>query len=194
MNRRLPLILVAAVLVLCAIGVIIVGVDAGSGFGAVAYTVGDTKVSQQTVNNDLKALAEHNDFPLAAFAAKFRTTDGAVNSTGAAQWLSIEIYRHIASDVLARQGKKITDADRKDAVAAIASQSGPTFEKLLRKLPDGLQRRLEDVLVLQTRFQNTNLGKPHVTVDPKYGFWSRKNLAVCPPTGCPKAASSSTGG
>jgi hypothetical protein len=194
MNRRLPLILVAGVLVLCVIGAIVVGVTAGSSFGAVAYTVGDTKVSQQDVNNDLKALAHNNAFPLAAFAEKFRTTDGAVDSTGAAQWLSIEIYRQIASDYLARQGKKISDADRKDAVAAVAAQSGPTFEKLLRKLPGDLQRRLEDVLVLQSTLQNANLGKPHVTVDPKYGFWSRKKLAVCPPTGCPAASASSTGG
>ena len=109
MNRRLPLILVAGVLVLCLVGVIVAGISAGSGFGAVAYTVGDTKVSQQTVNDDLRALAENNKFAITALAPKFRTTDGAVDSSGAADWLTIEIYRQVGSDALAKQGEKITD-------------------------------------------------------------------------------------
>lgn len=193
MNRRLPLILVAGVLVLCLVGVILAGISAGSGFGAVAYTVGDTKVSQQTVNDDLKALAENNKFAITALAPKFRTTDGAVDSSGAADWLTIEIYRQVGSDALAKRNEKITDSDRKTALASVVSQAGPSFQTLLRKLPVGMQRRLLDVLALQSRVQQTAFKGVHITVDPKYGFWNAKTFQVCPPTGCP-SASATTGG
>src|SRR3954451_20511685 len=151
MNRRLPLILVAGVLVACLVGVILAGITAGSGFGAVAYTVGDTKVSQQTVNDDLKALAEHNKFAMTALAPKFRSTDGAVDASGAADWLTIEIYRQVGSDALAKRHERITDRDRQTALAGVVSQAGASFQTELRKLPATLQRRLLDVLALQTR-------------------------------------------
>jgi len=194
MNRRLPLILVAGVLVLCLVGVILAGISAGSGFGAVAYTVGDTKVSQQTVNNDLRALAENNKFAITALAPKFRTTDGAVDSSGAADWLTIEIYRQVGSDALAKRNEKITESDRNTALANVVSQAGPSFRTELRKLPVGLQRRLLDVLALQSRVKTSAFKGVHITVDPKYGFWNAKTFAVCPPTGCPKAAASSSAG
>jgi hypothetical protein len=193
MNRRLPLILVAGVLVLCLVGVILAGISAGSGFGAVAYTVGDTKVSQQSVNDDLKALADNNKFAITALAPEFRTTDGAVNSSGAADWLTVEIFRQVGSDALAKRHQKISDGDRNTALANVVSQAGPSFRTLLRKLPVGLQRRLLDVLALQSRVKTAAFKGVHITVDPKYGFWNAKRFAVCPPTGCPKA-SSTTGG
>lgn len=185
MNRRLPLILVAGVLVLCVIGVVVVGVNAGSGFGAVAYTVGDTKVSQQTVNDDLRNLADHNSFATMAIAPQFRTTDGAVNSSGAADWLTVEIYRTVGNDWLAARDQKITAADRKDALDSVVGQAGPSFERELRKLPRDMQDRLLDVLAMQTRVKTAAFKGVKITVDPKYGFWNPKRLAVCPPTGCP---------
>ena len=194
MNRRLPLILVAGVLVLCLVGVILAGISAGSGFGAVAYTVGDTKVLQQSVNDDLKALADNNKFATTALAPEFKTTYGAVNSSGAADWLTVEIFRQVGSDALAKQHQKITDDDRNTALANVVSQAGPSFRTLLRKLPGGLQRRLLDVLALQSRVKAAAFKGVHITVDPKYGFWNAKRLAVCPPTGCPSAAASSTTG
>ncbi len=124
MNRRLPLILVAGLLALCVIGVIVVGVDTGSGLGAVAYTVGDTKVSQRSVNADLQALAEDNQFSTQNIAATFRTTNGAVASSAAADWLTIEIYRQRASQILAKRGEAITDSQRKAAVAGVVAQAG----------------------------------------------------------------------
>jgi len=194
MNRRLPLILVAGVLALCVIGVIVVGATAGSGFGAVAYTVGDTKVSQREVSDDLKALADNNKFAITAIAPEFRTTDGAVNSAGAADWLTVAIYRQVGTDALAKQGEKITDSDRKTALANVSSQAGPSFETELRKLPASLQRRLGDVLALQSRVKTSAFKGVHITVDPKYGFWNAKRYAVCPPTGCPKASASAAAG
>lgn len=194
MNRRLPLILVAGVLVLCVIGVIVVGVTAGSSFGAVAYTVGDTKVSQQSVNDDLRSLAEHNSFATTALAPKFRTTDGAVDSGGAATWLTVEIYRQVGTDALAKQHQSVTDADRRDALDAIVGQAGPSFRTQLRQLPSSMQRRLLDVLALQNRVKASAFRGVKVTVDPKYGFWNAKRLAVCPPTGCPAASGSPSSG
>jgi hypothetical protein len=197
MNRRLPLLLVAGVLALCLVGVVVVGVTAGSGFGAVAYTVDGTKVSQQSVNDDLATLADHDTFATQTVAATFRATPGAVTSAGAADWLTIEIYRQLGTRRLAAKGVRITAANRKAAVAAVVAQSGPAFATQLRALPTDLQDRLADVLVLQSALPSSGLKGADVTVDPKYGFWNAKQGRVCPPTGCPAAsasASSGTGG
>jgi len=192
MNRRLPLILVAVVLALCAVGAVVVGIGAGSGFGAVAYTVGDTKVSQRSVNDDLAALADHDAFATLTISDTFRATSGSVTANGAADWLTIEIYRRLGTAKLAAQGDRITDARRKDAIDAVIAQAGTEFGKELRRLPDGIERRLADVLVLQSVVESSVLQGAHVTVDPKYGSWNAKQGRVCPTTGCPAAASSSS--
>jgi hypothetical protein len=180
MNRRLPLILVAGALVLCLVGVILAGISAGSGFGAVAYTVGDTKVSQQSVNDDLKARADNPAFTKSVFGATFQTTPGAVDSTSAAGWLTLEIRREVAS-----RGRSVTAAQRQQALDTATSQAGEAFAKALGRLPAGLQRRLLDLIAVQSRLKAQLFKGVHITVDPKYGFWSPKNFAVCPPTGCP---------
>ena len=192
MNRRLPLILVAGVLALCVVGVIVVGVDAGSSFGAVAYTVNGTKVSQQSVNADLRTLAEHDDFSTQNIAATFRTTNGAVSSSAAADWLTVEIYRQRGSQILAKRGEPITESQRKAVIAAVVAQGGASFRDGLKALPKGLQQRLADILVIQQKVTGAKaFTGAHVTVDPKYGFWSARRRQVCPPTGCRAAASSS---
>jgi hypothetical protein len=193
MNRRLPLVLVAGLLALCVVGVIVVGVDAGSGFGAVAYTVGGTKVSQRSVNADLRTLAEHDDFSTQNIAATFRTTNGAVSSSAAADWLTVEIYRQRGSQILAKRGQPITDSQRKAVIAAIVAQGGASFQQGLKTLPAGLQRRLADILVIQQKVTGAKaLQGVEVTVDPKYGFWSARRHQVCPPSGCRAASSSSS--
>jgi hypothetical protein len=194
MNRRLPLILVAGVLVLCVIGVILAGISAGSGFGAVAYTVGDTKVSQQSVNDDLKALAENKSFSESQLAQPFQTTPGAVASTASATWLTLEIRRVVFADALAKQGGSVSAKARTAALAEIVGQVGPSFRTQLRTLPRGMQHRLLDFLVLQGKVKAAAFKGVHITVDPKYGFWSPRRLAVCPPTGCPKASASAAAG
>lgn len=188
---RLPLLLVAAVLVVCLVGVVLAGVSMGSGFSAVAYTVGDTKVSQRTVDADLRTLAEHNTFATQSIAANFRTTPGAVDATGAASWLTIEIYRTVGLDWLAKQGERITEAKRQAVLANLVSQSGPSFRTQLRTLPAALQRKILDVLVMQTDVQSTAFEGVRITVDPKYGHWSAKQRQVCPPTGCPSTTGAS---
>lgn len=190
MNRRLPLILVAGVLVLCLVGVILAGISAGSGFGAVAYTVGDTKVSQQSVNDDLKALAEQDTFAKNFLSQSFQTTDGAVDATGAAGWLTYEIYRTVGVQALAKQGKKVTEEQRQAAVEEQVNQSGPSFRAAFDKLPKDLRNRLFDLLVVGQRVKA--LKAAHITVDPKYGFWNAKRQIVCPPTGCPAPAASAS--
>ncbi|MFN8028337.1 MAG: hypothetical protein U0W40_18825 [Acidimicrobiia bacterium] len=189
-TRRLPLILVAGVLVLCLVGVVLAGIDAGSGFGAVAYTVGDTKVSQQTVNDDLKALAEQKTFASTFLSQSFQTTDGAVDSAAAAGWLTYEIYRTVGTQALAKQGKKITDQQRQAAVDEQVTQSGPSFRAAFKDLPADVRNRLYDLLVVGQRVKA--LKQAHITVDPKYGFWNAKRQIVCPPTGCPAPAASAS--
>jgi hypothetical protein len=194
MNRRLPLILVAGVLALCVIGVVVVGIDAGSGFGAVAYTGGDTGVSQQSVNDSLSDLADHNDFASQGLATPFKTTSGAVASSAGATWLTIEIYRQIGTDVLAEKGQHVTAAARKQAVDSLFQQIPAALQKSFRAMPQYLQDDIASLLVVQNKVTVRAFKGVKITVDPKYGFWNPKRHIVCPPTGCPAAGASSTTG
>jgi hypothetical protein len=204
MNRRLPLILVAGVLALCLIGVIVVGATAGSGFGAVAYTVDDSRVSQVSVKDDLAALADHPKLASGVFGVDpFATTAGAVSSTGAASWLTLRVELDI---LRAAPGAKPSASDLTAARKSLLDQlkSSPTVRRDFLGLPSSMQDAIVEINVYSAAAQSSParnrqlaraIKRAHVTVDPKYGFWNRKRLAVCPPTGCPApSASASAGG
>jgi hypothetical protein len=203
MNRRLPLILVAGVLVLCVIGVIVVGVTAGSSFGAVAYSVDGTKVSQQTVNDDLKALAGHPTLAKDFFGVNpFKTTDGAVASSGAASWLTLRVELDVLRSSTVT---KPTAAELQQARSSTLSQlqSDANIHREFLALPRAMQDAIVEINLYAAAAQNSSAQSrqitrafrhAHVTVDPKYGFWNAKRLTVCPPTGCPAASGTSSSG
>lgn len=206
MKRRLPLIFVSVVTVICLAGATIAGVAASaSNFSPVAYRVNSTKVSQATVDRDLKALAD------SATAAKVekvfgqspKTTNGSVSSAFTATWLDLEIRNQLLRQGAEKAKVVVSDKDReaqRSVLDKLLTDNNITFK--LAALPDPLQRALLDnyaypvALGLGTQakisaFFTAALRKSDIAIDPRYGTWNPKK-GVCAPTGC--AASTTTGG
>ena len=206
MKRRLPLIFVSVLTVICLAGATIAGVAASAGnFSPVAYRVNDTKVSQATVDHDLKALAD------SATAAKVEkifgqsptTTTGSVSSAFTATWLDLQIRNELLRQGAEKAKVVVSDKDReaqRTVLDKLLADNSITFD--LAALPDTLQRSLLDnyaypvALGLDTQekisaFFTAALRKSDIAIDPRYGTWNPKQ-GVCAPTGC--AASTTTGG
>lgn len=212
MSRRIdslnwPLVLVSAIAVVAVVGAIVVGVAAGDGFSAVAYTVNDTKVSQHTVDGQLRSLADHNAFSGPVFGANnvFKTSSSAVSGAGSASWLTIQIELDVVHTALAERGaapsKAQLAAARTSLLANFAqAQVGVDLRSEFGKLPRSLQDDVVEFVAVQSVVKASTvlnaavvkaLRRADVSVDPKYGFWSAKRQEVCPPTGCPRATASS---
>jgi hypothetical protein len=194
MKRHLPLVLVSIVVVLCLVGAVVAGVAAGSGSGAVAYRVDGTQVSQATIDRELSWFATSPAVAkgVAAQGQTLRRSQGSINSELSASWLT----QRIEVDVLRSQAKrskvKVSDALRARIAKQVAGQ--------VKGAPTSVRDYFVDlnayVNVLGFASQtdlSTFLGKAFaksdVTVDPRYGTW-HPTRGVCPPSGCPAAASS----
>jgi hypothetical protein len=206
MKRRLPLIFVAVVIVLCLVAASVAAVASGVSGSAVAYQVNDTKVSQATVDQDLKALADtHYQSKIKqVFSGAAVTTDGAVSSSFTATWLTLQIRNELFRQALEKANVSVSSAEKEKQRAAIdglIAQNGLTF-----KIAD-LPAPLEDTLLKSyaypvalgltsdaklTAFFRAALRNADIRVDPRYGRWNPARGAVCAPTGC--ASSASTGG
>ena len=168
---------------LCVVGVSIAAVAAGG--SALAYSVNGTRVSQQTINDQLDDLANTK---ATTGASK---TEGSISSQAAAQVLTINIVRDVLRDAAERQGKTVTDQDRKQARSSVASQLSGYPASYVDVAVDvqaygdalGLQdsNALNAFLVRQFRTAD-------VQVNPRYGTWHPRK-GVCPPTGCTSTAS-----
>jgi hypothetical protein len=206
MKRRLPLIFVAVITVLCLVGAIIAGVAASaSSFSPVAYSVNGTKVSQATVDHDLKALADSSTAAKVqkVFGQSPTATDGGVSSSFTATWLDLQIRNQILYQGAEKAKVVVSDRDREAQRAGIdqlLTQNNLTFK--LADLPDTLERALLDnyaypvALGLDTQdkvnaFFTAAVRKADIAIDPRYGFWSPRQ-GVCAPSGC--ATSSASGG
>ena len=205
MKRRLPLIFVAVVTVICLVAASIAAVASGVNGSAVAYQVNGTKVSQGRVDQDLKALADaaYQSKIKQVFAAAASTTDGAVSSSFTATWLDLQIRNELFRQAAEKANVSVSAADKEQQRAAIdnlIAQNGLTF-----KLAD-LPEPLEDALLTNyaypvalgltteaklTAFFRAALRNSEIRIDPRYGRWSPTH-GVCAPTGCSSAAS--TGG
>lgn len=185
MTRRLPLILVAVVTVLCVVGVSIAAVAAGG--SALAYSVNGTRVSQKTIDGQLDDLANTK---ATTGASK---TDGSISSQAAAQVITINIVREVLRDAAERQGKKVTDQDRKQARSSVVSQLSGYPSSYVDVAVDvqayGNALGLQDSNALNA-FLVQQFGKADVQVNPRYGTWHPRT-GVCPPSGC---VSTSSGG
>ena len=206
MKRRLPLIFVAVLTVLGLVGATVAGVAASANnFSPVAYRVNDTKVSQATVDHQLKALADPDTAPKVAkvFGASPTTTEGGVSSTFTATWLDLQIRNHLLAQGAEMAKVVVSDNDRdaqRGVIDKLLSDNNITFN--LAALPDTLERALLDnyaypvALGLDTQakvtaFVTAAVRKADIAIDPRYGFWNPRQ-GVCAPSGC--ASASSAGG
>jgi len=197
MKRRLPLIFVAVVAVVCLVAASVAAVASGVSGSAVAYTVNGTKVSQATVDHQLKELADKGAAKLTQqlFQADVATTEGSVGSKVTAAWLNLQIRRELFRQAAEKAGVELSDADR-DAQRVVIDQqlASGNLKFKLADLPKVLRDALVDDFAYPVAFKlssqdafNTfvaNLARTaDVTIDPRYGRWSPRQ-GVCAPTGC----------
>ena len=205
MKRRLPLILVAVVTVICLVAASVAAVASGVNASAVAYQVNGTKVSQASVDQDLKAMADtHYQSKIKqVFSAAAVTTDGAVSSSFTATWLDLQIRNELFRQGLEQANIIVGTAEKEKQRAVIdglIAQNGLTFKvaDLPAPLEDALLRNYAYPVALGlttqakiAAFFRSALRNADIRIDPRYGRWS-PTQGVCAPTGCPNNAS--TGG
>jgi hypothetical protein len=182
--RRLAFAAIAVVTVLCIVGVAIAAVAAGG--SAIAYSVNGTQVSQRTFDQQLDDMGNTDNEKLKAQVSQ---TSGSVNSSVAAQLMTLNIIRDVLRDVAAERGVKVTDADRTAARKAAGSSIDGYPDSYVDLVVD-VQTHATALGISSTDDLNAFLGgrfkRADVYVNPRYGFWNPRR-GVCPPTGCSAA-------
>jgi hypothetical protein len=191
----------SAVAVVLVIVLVVVGVVAVVGLatnGAPAVEVGDRTVSRESVNDELRAVAENEPLLAAAQPGSVSATRGSVRAdvstrlvvTGVVQELLIEDY-------LKRQGEEITAADRAEAEELV---SGTTVGQFASGFPQWYLDRYTERIAAYTalaRVLDTDLSdeasvdvigpvlsrtakRLGVEVDPRYGRFVASSVSVRP--------------
>jgi hypothetical protein len=182
MNRRnAAFAAIAVAIVLAVVGASVAAV--ASGGRALAYSVNDTRVSQQNFDDLL------DEFSNTPSTAQSSDHPGSINSTAVANVMTIFILRDLLRDTAERRGINITDADRKTGDDAAASQV-----QNLSQLPKSYETLVVDFFTYATALGldgdalNALLAQQaraaDIYVNPRYGTWHPRRAAVCPPTGC----------
>jgi hypothetical protein len=182
-GRRLALVAVAVVMVLCVVGVSIAAVAAGG--QSIAYSVNGTKVSQKSFDDQLDELASND-----ATKKQASQTEGSVTSTVGAQLMNLNILHDLLRDAAEKQRVGLTNADRSAGVSAAKTQLGQNYASA----PKGYRNLLADLfayvhaLGLTSSTLDAFLGKQaraaDIYVNPRYGQWRPARGGVCPPSGC----------
>jgi hypothetical protein len=193
MNRRLPLIFVAAITL---IGVVVAGVAiAASGVGGspVAYGVNGTEVSQKTVDHELKWLASNSQVAKAIKQQGGTANDGSIDSKFSANWLTQRIQTELLRQAGARRNVVVPASTRTQLEQQLRKRYPHAPASAIDVLVDGnayLGALGIDSNAKQSTFFRSALRRAHITVDPRYGRWN-PSQGVCAPTGC---APTSAGG
>jgi SurA N-terminal domain len=186
MSRRLPLIFVA---VLTLIGVVVAGVAiavSGVGGSPVAYTVNGTKVSQKTIDHELKWLASTSQVKKGLEQQGGTATDASISSAFTATWLNQRIQADLLRQTAAKKGVTVPAPTRSALEKQIAKRYPNAPESARQVLFD--QNAYLSALGATTQQQQSDLltaalKRAEITVDPRYGRWNPRQ-GVCPPTGC----------
>jgi hypothetical protein len=133
--------IVACVVVACALigGVVVLALDGGP----TAARVGDRTVSQQDVDDELRALIENDALQRVVKASRspaLSNSEGSITAQAGSGWLGLIVAQHLAADAVQRRGLHVTSADR-DHGRRLARQSvGGT--KVFASLPEWFRDRL----------------------------------------------------
>jgi hypothetical protein len=155
------------------------------------------ETSRQTLDDELHDFSGSTLFAnsYAQNGARFKTTQGAVNSFAGAQWISFRVQQALADRILERRGKSVTAQELTKARTALRQQgvfqglSGDAADQLVRyqaaltKLQSVEGGRSALVSALRKEARNAR-----IRIDPRYGSWNRSRLGICPPTGCRQIA------
>jgi hypothetical protein len=201
MKRRLPLVLVSAVVALCVIGAIVAGVATGSGFGPVAFSVYGSKVSQADFNDELRDIAEHPVVMQTVLGVPVASTNGSITAQATTGWLGIRIPIELLRHRAATRQAAVSAADRKSAEQALdqtlqqqqlraADLPASAHALLVDYFAYRIALSLEDTSAYQS-FIKQAVRQGDITVDPRYAQFGAQGL--CPPFGCAPASSSGGG-
>jgi hypothetical protein len=160
--------------------------------------VNGKETSRQTLDNELHDFAGSTLFAnsYSQNGARFKTTEGAVNSFAGAQWIAFRVQRALAERLLHDRGKQVTERDLTSARKALRQQgvfdgmSGDAVDQLvgyqaaLTKLQNEVGGRAAVAQALRRAARRAD-----VELDPRYGTWNRARLGICPPAGCRQIAS-----
>jgi len=120
-------------------GVVVLALDDGP----TAAKVGDETVSQQYVDDELRALAENDRLRKAVAAAQapaLSNAEGSVTSDIGAGWLGLIVAQQIAAEAVERRGLEVSSTDRdRGRQLAIQSVGG---QGIFGSLPEWFQDRL----------------------------------------------------
>jgi hypothetical protein len=188
MKRRLPMIFVAVVTVVCLVAVSIAAVASGVNGTAIAYSVNGTKVSQSTVDRELEWLAGNRSVAanVEQQGGTLTNSDGSITSAITASWLTQRIQVELLRQAADREGVKVPAATRTTLEQQAADRYPNAPESARDVIVDG-DAYLE-ALGITTQEQQSELfsaavRRSDIRVDPRYGRWSGAQ-GVCPPTGC----------
>jgi hypothetical protein len=177
---------VAAFLAIIAAFAVIVAVLGFATDGASAVRVGDARVSERSVNEELAAIADRGGDGL-------RRTDGSIDAATSAGVTSDVVRALLSASILGRRDQGITGPDR--AVARDILEGG-AFDGLPRWFRDRYADRIANVAAL-ARVLGVDFEAPEaqptltaawrrearrvgVTVDPAYGRWVGRIAQVVP--------------
>ncbi len=201
MKRRLPLVLVSAVVVLCLIGAVVAGVATGSGFGPVAFSVYGSKVSQSDFDDELRDIADHPVVMQTVLGVPVASTNGAITARATTSWLGIRIPIELLRHRGATRHVKVSAVDRKSAEQAL-DQTLQQQQLRAADLPARAHARLIDYFAYRIAlsladasayqaFIDQAVRQGDITVDPRYAQFGAQGL--CPPFGCAPASGAGGG-
>jgi hypothetical protein len=197
MKRPAASAIVVFVVVVVVAGAIVAALTAGTN-GAPAVEVGDRHVSRESVNDELRAIADNKDLAQAAGESALSSSPGTVRAdAGTGLVLTGVLQEALILEYLDRHGERVTDDDRTEGKAlrpdTTVGQFYAGFPKWYR---DRYDERLASYVAL-ARVRGVDLSdqdvaseinpvlqrtgdRAGVRVDPRYGRYARGIVQVVP--------------
>lgn len=179
------------VLLLAVLAVVALGA-ACDDLESTALTVNGDDISQSTVDDDLRALRDNDQFAEAlgqSPAGELARSPGTINSSYSADWLTLLVQSTVVDQELDRRDVEVADADRQQAEEQAREQSFGS-PAVFGAFPEWFQDDFVDRLAAFLALQNDGVDQEgfnrlfrdaDVDVDPRYGRWSKQDGAVLPP-------------
>ncbi len=140
MRRFVPLVLAGAVVLALLAGTVVLA----AGDGPPAFTVGGHSVSQPSIDDELKALAENETLKALIDQSGSEpfslTPNGSVTAGLAASWVGLRIAQEIVRQQVEREGLEPTRADRIEATMLAESAVGGI--EAFGEMPEWFRKRL----------------------------------------------------
>lgn len=197
MKRPAASAIAVFLIVVVVAGLIVAALTIGTN-GASAIVVGDQHVSRESVNDELRAVADNDDLLKAVGAENVTTSPGTVRAdAGTALVLTGALQQAIIHELLDRKGERITAADREEAVKLRPETTvGQFYSGFPRWFRDRYDERLasyvavarilgvditsEEATGVITPALRRSAARSGVSLDPRYGRFAPSIMQVVP--------------